>query len=148
MSFSITVPSHFGYVIGSGLISFITLQVLGGKVGSKRKDLGVPYPYMYASITEGKEDPKKELFNCYQRGHQNALEQWPGILFMLVFGGLKHPEIAAVCGLLWSVGRIMYFRGYATGDPKKRQQGAIQYVGILGLLGTTISTALSILGHI
>ena len=32
----------------------------------------------------------------------------------------------------------------STGDPKKRQQGAIQYIGILGLLGLSVTTILKV----
>ena len=69
----------------------MTLFYLGGQVGSVRQRLGVPLPYLYADMTAAQADKKKELFNCYQRGHQNALETYPGFLMLLFLGGIKHP---------------------------------------------------------
>lgn len=66
---------------------------------------------------------------------------------MLLFtGGLRHPIVSAAAAVVWSVGRIFYAAGYATGDPKKRQQGGFMYFGLLTVLGTSISAALSIAG--
>ena len=36
---------------------------------------------------------------------------------------LQYPISAAVCGAIYTLGRIAYFNGYSTGDPKKRMQG-------------------------
>ena len=84
------------------------------------------------------------MFNCVQRGHQNALEVYPQFLMLLFVGGLKHPVAASVAGLIWLAGRIVYAAGYATGDPSQRQKGAFGYIGLLTLLGTSVSTALTI----
>lgn len=65
---------------------------------------------------------------------------------MLFIGGLKHPIICAAAGVIWSVGRIAYANGYATGDPKLRNRGAFMYLGLISLIGATVSTALSIAG--
>eukprot|EP00027_Filamoeba_sp_ATCC50430_P005290 CAMPEP_0168554842 /NCGR_PEP_ID=MMETSP0413-20121227/8004_1 /TAXON_ID=136452 /ORGANISM="Filamoeba nolandi, Strain NC-AS-23-1" /LENGTH=146 /DNA_ID=CAMNT_0008585627 /DNA_START=80 /DNA_END=520 /DNA_ORIENTATION=- len=139
------LPSEYGYVIISGIATFITLQYLGFQVGSSRKRLGVPLPYLYADMTAAQADKKKELFNCYQRGHQNALETYPAVLMFLFVGGIKHPLIAAIGGAIWSAGRISYAWGYQSGDPEKRMRGGFQYIGLLMMLGSTISLAVSLL---
>ena len=36
---------------------------------------------------------------------------------------IYRPQIAAMAGLFRILGFIMYMRGYASGDPKKRMQG-------------------------
>ena len=58
-----------------------------------------------------------------QRGHQNTLEQLPVFFALLILGGLKTPLLAATLGALFVVGRVLYFLGYSTGDPKKRMRG-------------------------
>ncbi len=67
------------------------MTYLGFKVGSMRKKLGVEYPAMYADRSEAAGDKNKLLFNCYQRGHQNALESYPQFLAFLLIGGIKYP---------------------------------------------------------
>ena len=65
------LPSSIGFV---GLALIFNTQVLfylGGKVMKARKLYNVEYPTMYATKAENK---YAKEFNCYQRGHQNALE--------------------------------------------------------------------------
>jgi len=145
---TVTLPSEYGYVIAVGVASTFLLFYLGGQVGSARKRLGVPLPSLYADQEVAKKDKDKELFNCYQRSHQNTLEGYAQFLMMLFVGGVKHPLISTGAGVIWIIGRLLYAQGYQTGDPSKRQRGAIGYLGLLTLLGATISTALSLLGHL
>ena len=77
----------------------------------------VSYPTMYALESENKE---AKVFNCVQRGHQNSLEMMPLFFVFLLLGGLRHPCISAGLGLLYTVSRYFYFKGYSTGDPQKR----------------------------
>jgi len=132
-------------VILSALFSGLTLYVLGGIVGHKRKKLGVDIPYLYADMSFAKTNKDAYLFNCYQRGHQNALETYPFFLFMLLVGGLKYPLTSAIGGVIWTLGRIAYFRGYSTGEPKARIRGSFMYIGLLVLLFVNIWTALGLL---
>jgi glutathione S-transferase len=44
----------------------------------------------------------------------------------------------AAAGTIYLAGRAAYAIGYSTGDPKKRQWGGFQYIGLLTLLGLTI----------
>ena len=44
----------------------------------------------------------------------------PMFFVMLLLGGLQHPTIAAGLGLLYTVARFFYFKGYSTGNPENR----------------------------
>merc|ERR1712002_20528 len=110
----------------------------GMRVGMARKKFDVPYPAMYSD--------KDPVFNCYQRAHQNTLENYPQFLVVLFVGGLYNPVVAAVGGLIWCVGRIVYALGYYTGDPKKRVGGSFGYIGLFAMLYCTIRFATALLG--
>ncbi|CAG8800643.1 2692_t:CDS:2, partial [Dentiscutata erythropus] len=138
---ALEIPSEYGYVIITGVASIFLTTYLGFQVGGYRKKSGVTYPYMYATKEEAEKDRSKFIFNCYQRAHQNTLEVLPPFLFTLAVGGLKHPIIASVAGGTWILGRLVYAKGYQTGEPEKRSRGAFSYLGVLALLGTTISTS-------
>lgn len=75
---------------------------------------------MYAVESENKD---AKLFNCVQRGHQNCLETMPVFFALLLVGGFQHPLVATVLGLIYTVGRFIYFKGYSTGVPEKRLKG-------------------------
>jgi len=113
------------------------MQYLGSKVMAARKKYDVPYPAMY--------DNSKPEFNCVQRGHQNAVENYPTALLMLLLGGVKHPVVATVGGIVYFAGRITYASGYASGDPKKRSKGFYMYFGLIANLVASISLAVSLL---
>jgi glutathione S-transferase len=132
------LPDEYGYVVLVATFSWFVVNWMAFRVGAARKKYGVKYPEMYSS-----EHP---IFNCVQRAHQNTLEVvWYTLMFLLL-GGLQHPRISAVGGLVWLVGRISYARGYYTGDPEKRLNGAYGYFGLFALIGTTVSLALHLLG--
>lgn len=63
-------------------------------------------------------------FNCVQRGHQNSLELAPQAFVLQILMGLKFPITASILGVAWALGRILYFTGYASGDPRGRVKGA------------------------
>ena len=69
-------------------------------------------------------------------GHQNTIEQLPTFLSFLAVAGARFPGAAALAGAAFLVGRVFYFKGYASGDPKKRIAGPapVQYLGLLALL--------------
>ncbi|RUS19995.1 hypothetical protein BC937DRAFT_86579 [Endogone sp. FLAS-F59071] len=152
-----TIPTQ---VLGVGFLSNILNVYLGVQVGNARKSAQVPYPYrpetqshlslsptllVYADMAAAEADPKKKLFNCYQRSHQNFLEGYPSFLLLLLSGGVKHPIASAVAGALFLAGRFAYAKGYQTGDPTKRARGNFGYIGLLTLWGTTISTVVSMI---
>lgn len=99
----------------------------------------------YAEKSEAEKDPKKNIFNCAQRAHQNTLEILPIYSTLLLVGGLKYPEISSGCAALFILGRIVFTQGYVTGDPAKRTRGAFGYLGLIGLLGTSAATVYSLI---
>jgi glutathione S-transferase len=111
------------------------------QVGAARKKYKVNYPNLYAD----KSNPSADAFNCVQRGHQNSLENLPVFLSLLLVAGFRFPITAAVAGVVYNVGRIFYFRGYATGKPAQRQRGSFMYFGTLTLLGSIIYWAFLLL---
>jgi len=145
MPISFTVADEYGYVVLVGVSSAVVMTYLGSRVIGAREKCKVALPSLYADQAEALKDKDKHLFNCYQRGHQNALESYAQNLMLLFVGGLKHPLISSGAGLVWILGRILYAQGYSSGDPSKRSRGSIQYLGVLTMLGCTISTAASML---
>ncbi|CAN6465967.1 unnamed protein product [Victoria cruziana] len=81
-----------------------------------------------------------------QRGHQNSLEVMPIFFVLLLLGGARHPLVASGLGIVYIVARYFYFTGYSTGDPAKRLTlGKYNMFALLGLLGCTISFAVSLI---
>ncbi|KAI8639774.1 hypothetical protein BD408DRAFT_391801 [Parasitella parasitica] len=141
---ALTIPSEYGYVLGVAVASALYTFSLGIKVGGARRAAKVPYPYVYAEKSEAEKDPKKNIFNCAQRAHQNTLEVLPIYNTLLLVGGLKYPEISAAAGVVFILGRIVYVNGYVTGDPAKRTRGVFGMLGLLTLLGTAACTVYSL----
>ncbi|RHZ88156.1 hypothetical protein Glove_26g256 [Diversispora epigaea] len=139
------ITREFGYVIITGIVSIFVTVYLGQSVGMARRKAGVPYPFMYATAEEAKNDHKKMIFNCHQRAHLNTLEFYPQFLFILVMGGLKYPILSSIGGVIYILGRLAFAWGYQTGDPSKRLRGAFGYIGIFILVGTSIASAISLL---
>ncbi|KAG2201746.1 hypothetical protein INT47_002006 [Mucor saturninus] len=142
---AITVPSEYGYVLAVAVASALYTFSLGIKVGGARRAAKVPYPYLYAEKDEAEKDPKKNVFNCTQRAHQNTLEILPIYNTLLLVGGLKYPEVSAAAGALFILGRVVYVSGYVTGDPAKRTRGAFGFLGLVTLLGTASATVYNLL---
>ncbi|XP_054262771.1 microsomal glutathione S-transferase 3-like isoform X2 [Macrosteles quadrilineatus] len=137
---TIVVPREYGYVILVGVGSAFMLVWKGIKVGQARKKFSIPYPTMYS--------PTNDHFNCYQRAHQNTLENYPQFLMLLFVGGIQHPVLASAAGAVWCLGRIAYAKGYYTGDPKNRMKGSFGYFGLFTLLGLTVKLGLDTLGWV
>ncbi|KAI8366378.1 hypothetical protein EDC96DRAFT_508789 [Choanephora cucurbitarum] len=142
---ALLIPSEYGYVLGTATASALYLFSLAVKVGKARREANVPYPYVYAEKSEAEKDPKKNIFNCVQRAHQNSVEIFPVFQTLLLVGGLKYPEISSVSAGVFLLGRMVYASGYSTGDPSKRNRGAFSYLGLIGLLGTSSATIYSLL---
>ncbi len=128
-----------------------------------RRQFKIHYPIMYSPETTG----DGQLFNCYQRAHQNTLENYPTFLMLLFTGGLQYPIPSALAGTLWIASRVAYSKGYYTGgialyiifaltqyidlleiliDPKKRMQGSFGYFGLIALLGASTMFGAKLLG--
>ncbi len=97
------------------VIAFALLQffVFSGLVGRARVKFGIDAP----AVTG---DP---IYERYHRVHYNTMEQL--VIFvpsMLLFGKYVSSLVAAGLGLVFIVGRIIYFRAYIS-EPAKRGPG-------------------------
>ena len=69
-----------------------------------------------------------------QRAHQNTLENYAPVVAMAIVNGLTFPITTAASLVAWSVGRMLYIRGYSSGHPEKRSLGgAISHLADLPL---------------
>ncbi|XP_045114682.1 microsomal glutathione S-transferase 3-like isoform X2 [Portunus trituberculatus] len=134
----IEVQPEYGYCVLVAVGSSFMLIWKAMKVGHLRKKLQIKYPTMYSN--------DNQLFNCYQRAHQNTLENYPTFLMLLLLGGLQHPVVCAVGGTVWCLGRIAFATGYYTGDPSKRTRGTFAYLGLIAMLYSTGRLATRLLG--
>eukprot|EP00892_Ulva_mutabilis_P010094 jgi/Ulvmu1/7457/UM036_0121.1 len=112
------------------------------QVMKARKKYGIEYPTMYATKDDCKSVEDAKTFNCIQRGHQNSLEYQAPFLVLLNLAGLQHPMTAAAAGAAFIAGRLLYFHGYSTGQPKARTIGGPLYMGamatVLVIIGKTV----------
>lgn len=137
------LPKDYGYVVLVAVLYSFLNFFMAAQVGKARKRYKVFYPTMYALESENKD---AKVFNCVQRGHQNSLEMMPLFFVFLVLGGLRHPCISAGLGLLYTVSRYFYFKGYSTGDPQKRLSiGKYGFLALMGLIVCTISFGVTLL---
>lgn len=118
-----------------GIVSLLALLVylwMGVRVGGARRKCGISAPTMTG-------DPVLER---HIRVQANTLEWLPVFLTSLwLFALAWQPQdltgtIAALLGLIWIVGRVLYAVGYVA-DPKKRE---------LGFLIQTLATAVLLFG--
>jgi glutathione S-transferase len=105
------------------MLALLEYFFFGMKVGQARGKYGVKAP-----ATTG-----NEIFERYNRVHQNTMEQL--VMFipsLFTFGHFVSEIWAAVLGVVFIVGRAMYFNLYI-GDPDKRGPGAL-----ISMLATAI----------
>ncbi|ETW87083.1 MAPEG family [Heterobasidion irregulare TC 32-1] len=134
---TIILPEGTSYV-AAGLLSTTILLAWQSIVVSKaRKSAKIEYPRLYAEKAEQDASIDALKFNCAQRAHQNTLENMPIILTTSLVTALSYPKLAGVACGCWSVARVLYTSGYATGDPKKRQRGGWGSLILLGLLASS-----------
>ena len=110
------------------IVSLLALRVyfwMGLQVGRARAKCGISAPAMTG-------DPVLERTI---RAHYNTLEWLPLFLVpMWLFAIYWSDRVAALVGLVWIVGRIVYQMGYVA-DPKKREAGfLIQAIAVAVLL--------------
>ncbi|MAF83437.1 MAG: MAPEG family protein [Gammaproteobacteria bacterium] len=97
-------------VIALALVQFF---IFGGLVGRARVKSGVKAPAIAG-------DP---VFERYFRVHYNTLEQLAVFIpAILLFATYINTVAAAVLGLIFIIGRIVYFRAYIA-DPSRRGAG-------------------------
>jgi glutathione S-transferase len=118
------MQSH-AYVAIVSLLALLTYFWMGLMVGRARAKCGIAAPAMTG-------DP---ILERTIRAHYNTLEWLPLLLVpMWLFAVYWSDLIAAIVGLVWIVGRIVYALGYVA-DPKKREVGfLIQAVAVAVLL--------------
>jgi glutathione S-transferase len=132
------LPEYYGYVVFVAVDSIFVNAWMAYKVGQARKKYNVPYPLMYS--------PDSNDFNCVQRAHQHTLELFPQYITLLLLGGLQHPRLAAGAGVVYLLGRVLFAKGYYTGDPEQRKKGAFGGLGLIALLGSTLCFGAHLLG--
>ena len=116
------------------VLEYVTFQILVGRARVKYE--------VAAPATTG-----HEVFERYYRVQQNTIEQLVVFLPSLwLFGLFLNPVAAAIIGLFFILGRILYLRGYVK-DPNKRGVGFLIGFGAtlilaLGGLGAAILAAL------
>ncbi|KAJ8082020.1 hypothetical protein PM082_007866 [Marasmius tenuissimus] len=128
-------------LVGASLMSTVILLYYQTFVVSKaRKAAKIQYPQLYAEKAQEDASIDAKRFNCAQRAHQNTLESIPMVYLTTAIASIQHPKLAAGLLASWSFFRVLYTRGYATGDPKKRSFGArVGFLAQFGLLGTAFA---------
>ena len=123
-------------VVGLALVQFLyfALAVAGART---RYKVAAP------AISEN------ETFERYLRVQQNTLEQL--VVFIpsiLIWGQYSSPYVAAALGVIFLVGRMIYFFAYVK-DPKSRELGFILTVGPNAVLlgGAIIGSARAALNY-
>ena len=118
-------------------LALIEYAVFGMLVGWARGKYGVTPPAISG-------DP---IFERYYRVQQNTLEIL--VLFipgMWMFASYVDASIAAGLGLVFIVGRFLYFRGYVA-DPKSRSLGFVLsfFPALILVVGGLIAAAMTFL---
>ena len=117
-------------VIVLALVEFMGFSIA---VGRARQKFDV-----HAPATTGHPE-----FERYYRVQMNTLEQLVVVIpAMLLYAHFGNATIAAAAGLVFVVGRLLYFRGYVA-DPKKRSVGfGIGWLATVFLLAAALVSAI------
>ncbi len=110
------------------------------KDGEKDAEARFSYPNLYA---EGN-SPNAKLFNCVQRGHQQALETYTIFLVLSLISSIRFPIATAFSGFIWIVARNAWAKSYAKGDPNQRYESFFAF----GIWLSLISLLIGALGSI
>lgn len=107
------------------LLALLTYLWMGTQVSAARRKSGVRAPAMTG-------DP---LLERTIRAHYNTLEWLPVFITSLwLFAIYWNSPVAAIIGLIWIAGRIVYFLGY-TAEARKRSTGfLIQTLAVAALM--------------
>ncbi len=118
-------PMSYASVALVTLLSVMTYAWMGTMVARTRVRVGIHAPVMTG-------DPQLERTI---RAHLNTLEWLPIFLPSLwLFAIYWNAPVAAALGLVWIVGRIVYFLGYRAAAGRRRPGFFIQGVATLALL--------------
>jgi glutathione S-transferase len=135
------LPRYYGLVLLDLVGVFMEQMYFSMQVMRARQFYKVPYPNQFEQKTEG-----VSRFNCIQRAHMQFMETCTFFIPALLFAGLEYPREAAAFGLVFLIGRLVFFHGYASGVPQRRLRGAFYVIGLLGNLVLCVRTALNHLG--
>ncbi|CAN0015706.1 unnamed protein product, partial [Hapterophycus canaliculatus] len=105
---TITLTPAHGLPMAVAICSAFMTTWAGIGVGMARKKYKIGYPQMYAEQS----DPNAFAFNCYQRAHQNVLENYPPFLMLLALSSVYRPKVAAVAGAIRLAGFVVYVINY------------------------------------
>jgi len=133
------LKSSLGWVGLAIVFNGLVIQYLASQVMKARKEYKVDYPELYAVKAENK---YAKEFNCYQRAHQNTLEQQPIFIPLTLLAAQRYPLIAAISAFIFSLSRIFFASGYYTFDPAKRSRGAFGYIGYGFIFGLAVVNCL------
>jgi glutathione S-transferase len=149
MTFTITVPNEYGYVILTCVVGqFVASTMMGGIVMNARTKFQVPYPNLYATPGFHKQ---ADAFNRVQRGHQNMLETLGTFSLMSLVGGLKYPLAVSGCSAVYFLGAYLFQLGYSdtaldVNLARYKKGGILKWVGFMGAFGCSVATAGSMIG--
>ncbi|CDZ98622.1 GST, gst [Phaffia rhodozyma] len=123
------LPKNYSYVT---LVVTSTYQVFLNvyqsiRVNKFRAAAKIPYPQYMAEKAQMDASPEAVRFNCAQRAQANTMENFPHMIFGILFNGLEYPLLSASLGAIWVLGRVLYTYGYHTGDPEARSSTAKVY---------------------
>ncbi len=87
------------------------------------------------------------LILAYEIGaHQNTLESMTHVLLTMMAVALVYPKSAALCGVIWVGGRVIYGVGYAMGNPNYRTPGGIiSHIGDIPLMVMALRIAANVI---
>ena len=122
---------HYPYTVGALLLALLVYVWAAFKVGKARAQFGIAAPTCHGD----------ENFERVFRAQQNTVEQMILFLPLLALAAwLWGDRAAAIYGLVWSVGRILYVEGYARAAGKREigfmLSGALSMFVLVALLGT------------
>lgn len=129
------MQSH-AYVAIVSLLALLVYFWMGVQVGRARTRCGIAAPAMTG-------DP---ILERTVRVHYNTLEWLPLFLVPLwLFAVYWNDLWAAILGVVWIVGRLVYYVGYVA-DPKKREAGfLIQLAAVAVLLFGSLGRVIYVL---
>ncbi|OQV23054.1 putative Microsomal glutathione S-transferase 2 [Hypsibius exemplaris] len=134
-----TITPETLYLVGLVTVaSFLQMGMFLGAVGMARKKYKVVPPKI-----DG--DPK---FNLVYRAHQNSVENYPIFLAGLWTAAIFFHQVpAAIFGVIYMVGRELYFRGYSAAAAKRGPGFIISSLTLLALFSLTALGAASTAYH-
>lgn len=83
-------------------------------------------------------------FNCTSRAVANSFEYLPIFFSLLACSAIQNPRLAGIVGIVYNVGRVIYFKGYSKAASKRTTGFAISVLSIFTLLGLTIKTGVAL----